>query len=339
MEPTLTDEFEWVRTGERKHFSDVREAEEYFSELFAPHGLQSLRPRTAVRIDARVRRFQGCGLLTLEYGSAVRITPDRLGDVLLVQIPLSGQSRMRVGTEEIVATPMLATLPPADQPAVIRWSEDSPHLILLFPRLLVEQTAAKLYGVTSAAGLTVGRSLDLSHPNGRRFMQALQEFDKDLSAADTAVAETMARTSLELVIMRFLEAVDHSLSPRTDDVAEEAGEGESANNALAHRYVKLLRTHAHEDAQIADYAERLGVSTRTLQMATASAFQRSPRKLLIMERLRSARLALTDPEQSSLTIAEVANSCGFNHLSRFSSAYRRRFGESPRETRNRAPFL
>lgn len=327
--------FAWIPTGEQLRFSRPREAEEYFSRLFVSHELQPLEQRTALRLDARARWFHDCGLLTLEYAVPVRISPEQLGDIFLIQLPISGQSRMRVSAEEIIATPNRATLPPTDEPAVIRWDRDSPHLLICLPRATVEEIAARMYAIPSAAGLTVAHSLDLTTVNGQKFMQALRAFHDELETPAADSYEAATTTALEFMIMRFLAAVDHSLARSRQVSTVDSTQDALTQNVVAHRFIQLLREHAREDAQIADYAERLGVSTRTLQLATAAAFQRSPLKLLIMERLRAAHGMLVDQSMTHLSIAQIATDCGFGHLSRFSASYRQRYGETPRETRKR----
>lgn len=327
--------FAWIPTGEQLRFSRPREAEEYFSRLFVSHELQPLEQRSVLRLDARARWFHDCGLLTLEYAVPVRISPEQLGDIFLIQLPISGESRMRVGAEEIVATPNLATLPPTDASAVIRWNRESPHLLICLPRRIVESVAARMYSIPSAAGLTVAHSLDLTTVNGRKFMRALRTFHDELEGPPHDTYEVVTTAALELMIMRFLAAVDHSLARNRLSASQDAKDEQHSQNVLAHRFIQLLREHAREEAQIVDYAERLGVSTRSLQLATAAAFQRSPLKLLIMERLRVAHSMLLDENAAHLSIAQIATDCGFGHLSRFSASYRQRYGETPRETRKR----
>ncbi|MEV6902279.1 helix-turn-helix domain-containing protein [Amycolatopsis sp. NPDC051372] len=53
-------------------------------------------------------------------------------------------------------------------------------------------------------------------------------------------------------------------------------------------------------------------------------------------RLGRAHRALLGADR---TVAEIASSCGFTHLSRFAQEYRARFGELPSETaRRRRPL-
>jgi AraC-like DNA-binding protein len=60
----------------------------------------------------------------------------------------------------------------------------------------------------------------------------------------------------------------------------------------------------------------------------------SPMRYLRNTRFQRAREALERAEPEA-RITEIAKSCGFNHMSRFSAEYRKRFGESPSETLGR----
>jgi AraC-like DNA-binding protein len=51
------------------------------------------------------------------------------------------------------------------------------------------------------------------------------------------------------------------------------------------------------------------------------------------ERLRRAWRLLSDPQSPDRKIATIAYDCGFNDLSHFNRAFRRRFGETPTAAR------
>jgi len=57
-------------------------------------------------------------------------------------------------------------------------------------------------------------------------------------------------------------------------------------------------------------------------------------ELVGAERLELARARLANPAFARQTIAAIATSVGFQSASSFSTAYRRRFGHSPRDARN-----
>jgi transcriptional regulator GlxA family with amidase domain len=95
-----------------------------------------------------------------------------------------------------------------------------------------------------------------------------------------------------------------------------------------------MRDHLDEELDLEDIGRMGGMSARTLQLACRQMVGCSPIRLLRIERLTRARSALL---RSDAQVTEVALGCGFNHLGRFSTEYRRLFGESPRDTRGHRP--
>ncbi|MDF3822952.1 helix-turn-helix domain-containing protein [Leptospira sp. 96542] len=109
--------------------------------------------------------------------------------------------------------------------------------------------------------------------------------------------------------------------------------------AAAHRRRAIERVC---DAMLADLsgrftmsglAELAGMSVRGLQYAFQSRFGRSPMQWLRDQRLDQVRQKLVAGTDDSIT--QMALGCGFATASAFSAFYRRRYGESPSETRAR----
>jgi AraC family transcriptional regulator, positive regulator of tynA and feaB len=80
-------------------------------------------------------------------------------------------------------------------------------------------------------------------------------------------------------------------------------------------------------------AEALGVSPRYLQMVFAEVGT-TPSRFLVARRLEAAAARLRHLERP-LRVTDIALECGFNDLSYFSRAFRRRFGTSARAYRLR----
>lgn len=82
-------------------------------------------------------------------------------------------------------------------------------------------------------------------------------------------------------------------------------------------------------------AARHGISERYLRMMFAA--ERSSFRAHVLERrLIRAHAALCRPEAALTTIAQIAGAEGFDDLSWFNACYRRRFGQTPRDTRAEA---
>jgi AraC-like DNA-binding protein len=99
--------------------------------------------------------------------------------------------------------------------------------------------------------------------------------------------------------------------------------------------VEYIHEHVTEPLRVADIAAAAGFSVRATQEAFQHSIGRSPLHYLQHVRLQRVRqdLLRADPETSS--VREVALRWGFDHLGRFSAAYRVAFDEYPRATLRR----
>jgi AraC-like DNA-binding protein len=99
--------------------------------------------------------------------------------------------------------------------------------------------------------------------------------------------------------------------------------------------VEYIHEHIAEPLRVADIAAAAGFSVRATQEAFQRSMGRSPLHYVQHVRLHRVRQDLlhADPETSS--VRAVAHRWGFDHLGRFSAAYRVAFGEYPRTTLRR----
>ena len=97
------------------------------------------------------------------------------------------------------------------------------------------------------------------------------------------------------------------------------------------RTIALLRGDISRPWRIPELARFCGVGRRTLEKHFRAFAQCTPLEFLQAERLELARRKLVRASPGT-RVADIAVGCGFNHLGRFSLAYRNRFGESPSAT-------
>jgi AraC-like DNA-binding protein len=81
-------------------------------------------------------------------------------------------------------------------------------------------------------------------------------------------------------------------------------------------------------------ADRFGISIRTLHLRFSQIGETFGRWIL-ENRLEACGAALRDENQRGLNISDIAYRWGFNDLSHFNKVFRARFGQTPREWRNR----
>jgi transcriptional regulator GlxA family with amidase domain len=108
-----------------------------------------------------------------------------------------------------------------------------------------------------------------------------------------------------------------------------------ADTRVVKQVEEYLTAHAAEPVSIAALAELTGVSLRSLGRSFKAVRGCSIRTFLQQQRLELARLRLLTAAPGT-TVTQVLYASGFGHAGEFSVAYRRRFGESPSETRRRS---
>ncbi|WP_147263911.1 MULTISPECIES: AraC family transcriptional regulator [Prauserella] len=148
----------------------------------------------------------------------------------------------------------------------------------------------------------------------------------DLLDSALRMADQLSSNQFDAVVDRLIELV--CVLVGTDMV--NAGDHFSEIEAAIRRYV---RDNAHEpDLNSEMIAAALGWSVRQIQLALQRAGTTS-RELIKEERLSLAHDRLVSPAYNQTTITELAHRCGFASPGRFSTAFRERFGMTPRELR------
>jgi len=128
----------------------------------------------------------------------------------------------------------------------------------------------------------------------------------------------------------LLNAQRHSLSSAIDVFN---GRAETQPAALK-RARDFLEMRATEPLDLADLAGIAGTGIRALQLGFRRHFGTTVTDMLLDIRLAqlNARLKTARPDER---IVDIAFDLGFTHLSRMASAYRVKFGESPKATLRR----
>jgi AraC-like DNA-binding protein len=165
-------------------------------------------------------------------------------------------------------------------------------------------------------------ALDLTQGLGRVLRSMLDELHEERHMLTAPEFDAVADRIVELLCMLT------SAEERTDAPNPLAGV-----ETVVRRHI---RAHAADPALTGtSVARALGWSLRQIQLALQHAGT-TPRDLIREERLRMVRDRLRCGHCEHLTITELAHATGFSSASAMSTAFRRRFGVSPREMRHEA---
>ena len=115
--------------------------------------------------------------------------------------------------------------------------------------------------------------------------------------------------------------------------AESVARGRGVRAARLRAIKNDILARIDRDIELTALAGRHGLSGRYVRMLFESDGT-SVTEFIREERLKRARSMLLNPRFATRKIAEVAYEAGFNDLSYFNRAFRRRFGQSPSEIRD-----
>lgn len=186
-----------------------------------------------------------------------------------------------------------------------------------------------LSGTYSAKPLEFDAVFDKRTPNGSEIFRLLDFIIQTLECDPSPLAHPLVLGNLQnAFLMGFLHAQPHNHHQLLEkDVATPSARAVQTAEAY-------LDANADKPVSMAELQAVTGMSVRSIQAGFKARRGCSP-----MEFLRERRLIMAQQRLQKATlgtkVAEVAYSCGFGHLGRFSRDYHKRFGEKPSETLDR----
>ena len=296
----------WIRRGHGHFLPDQISAAPDFLTTSAAAADSSDHIPTLVAAD----RLRPTLLVVDDHVELRRYLADRLGDAYQVLTARNGDEALACIGErlpDIVVSDVM--MPGIDGMSLSRELRRNPETAGV-PLLLLSARAHKRDIV---AGLDAGADDYLTKP-----------FDtSELIARIEALLETRRRLRQQLE-REPLPSVPASVEPMDDGAPTPI---ESAHLRFNERLQQVLDRHL-SDPQfgVAELAQALHVDRATLFRRIKSSHQVTPSELLREHRLRRAEALLRARRGS---VSEVAYAVGFDNLSHFSQAFRKRFGVAP----------
>ena len=225
---------------------------------------------------------------------------------------LAGRSLNSQGGREAALDAGDFTLCDASRPYTVRFGEANHMLCLKVPHLSlverlgdVEPLLCRPMQGQSGGGAMLSAFL-------RTLWSQIGEF------GDETWASSVSDVVLDLIALAY--------RPLQETLPAASAQGQWRDKALAHIDERIC----DPELGAASIGEALGVSRRYVQMLFAAAGS-TPSAYILDRRLRLAAERLR--REDSPTITEVALAAGFNDLTHFGRAFRRRYGVAPRAYR------
>lgn len=261
----------------------------------------------------------------LQYGAAVRVEPGPLQGFVLFQVPLAGSAEIRVDGRPVAASPHTGALISPSLGLELDWHEGCRQLLVKIPRERVESVCRNLLDDDVARPIEFEPEMPLGNDMGRSWQHLLASHLCNLHMPSPAFAPQLLPAQEEALIHHLLLRQGNNYSER---LAQPHCAAAPRNLRAAEHFI---HAHLSEPLTLEAIAQASGASVRGLCLAFQKRLQYSPMAYVRMARLERARQDLLGAPPGT-QVTDVALRWGFNHVGRFSAAYRKRYGESPLQT-------
>lgn len=301
------------------------------SRHLAPHRM-SVEKGGALRTDLRQLDLGAVSLFYLHYGTGVVIDVDRVDDYL-IHYALAGTGTLEVDGLKYDTPPgSLFVTSPGAHP-VKRMTADCAHLIV---RLDAETVRSH---VRASLNMSIDETIRFTtHVDGqsawpRAWINLVLHICQQTSSLrelrnGDALRERYSGMLIELLIGN---------QPSNYTLASGGGTL-GALPWYVRKALDVIDDRFRNEVTVAEIANDVGVSVRTLQVGFQRFVGATPANFLRNKRLDCLHQRLVDPA-SMATVTDLMLDCGIPHLSRYAEFYRSRFGCSPSDTIKRHRVL
>ncbi|MFG2126621.1 AraC family transcriptional regulator [Streptomyces sp. NPDC048751] len=307
------------------HDSGFEDFRERLNDLFYPADVISLSGAEGTGGELRGTRTEHITIGLMTFGQRTRVDPGRTPSHYHVNVVLQGSIEAATGRQEMTATAGEAMVfTPTQQHRLLSCEDGAKHLGIKIDRSLVEAELQALLGRPLQAPLEFAFDFDLTSAPGRSWRNTLDLLLAESDSAGGLIGLRAVQQHFErLLVSGLLLAQTHNY---TESLLRPQP---PAYPRTVRKAVDLIDARPETPFTVGDLAQAAGVSARRLQEGFREYLGVTP-----MTYLRNVRLDRVHAEllTGATGVTESAGRWGFTHLSRFSAAYRRRFGAAPSET-------
>jgi AraC-like DNA-binding protein len=308
----------------------LEEAAQLQSTITANLRAEQLDRRVPFSWEANRFELGRLGFMASQYGASFRArseTPSRSFTLLL---PLGGAATFRQDRRTAQLVPGRSTVM-CSPAAFTDFCFESGYRgqMVTIPASLVESALDALTGEARTERLCFDPSIDLEDGTSAAVLRLVDFIVSEADREPSVLASPLVETHLvDALVSAVLTGLSHNYSHYF------RARVSVTEPVYVRRVEEYIAANAHRPLTLANLAAAAGVGVRTISAAFRKHRGQAPMTFLRERRFELARKRLLASPSASVT--QVALSCGFEHLGRFSVGYRERFGESPAETLRRA---
>ncbi len=191
----------------------------------------------------------------------------------------------------------------------------------------IERAALEAVGVELGSRGAVFPPLDAARR--RQVSAAITDAVEILRAIERRDRNILDPVAACLVVKESLTATFAAILPAADgDITRERASWRKKLR-LVMRTHEFFKAYLSRPIQVTQLCRHVGASVSTLERSFIEVSGVNPKQFLTILRMARARRALLEAGPTEITVAKVANECGFFHFGRFAAHYAALYGESP----------
>lgn len=307
----------------------IEEVEHILAKLNSSVSLEQVEHRAPFEWRANRAAMGHLGITVGSWTAGVRgYAPDVGVYSLLIGLHSGGRVTQR-GRAACIAPGKTAALASPGMDGVFEFGSEHQGLQVMIPCDVMSAALGALTGAAQPALPRFEPEVDLRSSGGASVLRLLRFVLDEVEQTDGILVSPLVVGRLaDTLVSALLTSLPHDGSHLLRSPSR------PAEPACLSRVEEYIRENLTDPITIADLARVAGVGGRAVQAAFLAHRGCSPMAFVRAQRFELARRRLL--ASPGATVASIALECGFEHLGRFSVAYRARFGESPMETRRRA---
>jgi len=309
--------------------TSIDESAELQSTINAPVEAEQLDRRVPFSWEANRIVVGPLAIVASQYGASVHASAHNVHEQYSLMVPLGSGGRVtQAGRSADLIPGRSGVVTSRSMPADFVLGTGYRGLAVTIPARAVEGTLHALTGASRIEPLRFDVSVATTVGGGADALRLLELMIGEAERGTSVLSSPLIQGRLaEAFVCALLLGVPHNHSHLLRPVS-------SVEPGYVRRAEEYIEANAHGPLTAVDLAAAAGIGVRALAAAFRKHRGCSPMDFVRQRRFELARQRLL--AAPATTVAEVALSSGFEHLGRFSVAYRSRFGESAADTLRRA---
>lgn len=279
--------------------------------------------------DHRRFRLEMCGVhlgRTMigynQFSTDTVVDPGEIEGAVAMIVGTSTPLTVQIDDESIVCREKAAVVAPRRR-VVLHRPEGGGAFVIRAGVDAILQRFRDVTGVDPKGSIIFNHSVDLAGGVGAHARSLLDFIVGEIHRDSQILKNPLLRTGFDEMLLNALLSLPNNHSELLIN-----GRIHVAPSGIVRRAEEFLTAHATDPLTVSRLVAECRCSERSLFNAFRKHRGYTPMQFLAECRLRSAHEALQSASPDD-TITSIAYTCGFSHLGRFSTAYRKRFGESP----------